>query len=168
MHWEVACCMMETVTVVCAVSGLHRLPKKCHHFSTGSAKQVVKQLACIDSSPALLGKIGLKDCGIALLLSAVPVEVAYRWQQIKESDSNSFTNGLYKLEVMIPCTSSSCVPSIGQTSGGSLAQFPASSDQAPWLQWLNQGQLLPSTFRLQLSKATSVICKETAVCWVHA
>ena len=70
MHWEVARCMMESVTVVCAVSGLGMLPKEVAYWvDTGSGNQAAKQLACIDSSSALLRKIGLKGQSTAFLLS---------------------------------------------------------------------------------------------------
>ena len=82
---------METVTVVCAVCGFgsQAISKEhCYRLWEASGK-----VTGIDSSPTLLEKIGLKDCGIALLSFVCMI---CRSLFKVESDLNSFINGLYK------------------------------------------------------------------------
>ena len=67
MHWEVACCAMETVTVVCTVYGpssqaIQRMPLQ----ALGSKQQSNWPVSTL-SSPVLLEKIGMKDCVVTLL-----------------------------------------------------------------------------------------------------
>ena len=109
---------------------------------------MAKQLACIDSSPALLEKIGTKDRGISLLSVVCMtcrsyIQTAAAIQSRQRAIRTAFNSSSKQRAIRTAFTAiqsrefSSPVPSIGQTRGSSPAQFPASSDQAPRPQRVN-------------------------------
>ena len=108
---------METVTVVCAVSGLGMLPKEVAYWvDTGSGKQAAKKLAYIDSSSALLRKIGLKGQSTALLLSCRTCQSNIQMAANQREWFEQLRKWLIQKLEAVPCTSNTESCSIYRTN----------------------------------------------------